>query len=68
MALRNLRLNGDDILRKKCREVKVIDGRIKMVLQDMLDTMYDEEGIGLAAPQIGILKRLIVIDLSLIHI
>lgn len=64
MALRNLRISGDDILRKKCREVKVIDNRIKTVLKDMLDTMYDEEGIGLAAPQIGVLKRLIVIDIG----
>jgi peptide deformylase len=64
MALRNLRFNGEEILRKKSREVTVIDRKIKTILADMLDTMYENEGVGLAAPQIGILKRLVVIDID----
>jgi peptide deformylase len=64
MALRNLRFNGEEILRKKSREVTVIDRKIKTILADMLDTMYENEGVVLAAPQIGILKRLVVIDID----
>lgn len=64
MALRNLRLDGDEILRKKSREVEKIDDRILTILDDMADTMYDKDGVGLAAPQIGILKRLVVIDVD----
>ncbi len=64
MALRNVRLNGDEILRKKSREVEKIDDRILTILDDMVDTMYDRDGVGLAAPQIGILKRLVVIDVD----
>ncbi|WP_368488217.1 peptide deformylase [Clostridium sp. BJN0013] len=65
MALRQIRLFGDDILRKKSREVKVVDDKIRQILNDMADTMYDtENGGGLAAPQIGILKRLVVIDMG----
>lgn len=64
MALRNIRIDGDAILRKKCREVLTIDNKIKILLDDMIDTMYENEGIGLAAPQIGILKRIAVIDLG----
>ena len=64
MALRNIRKLGDDILRKKCRPVEEIDDRIKTLLDDMADTMYDANGVGLAAPQIGILKRIAVIDVG----
>ena len=64
MALRNVRLDGDEILRKKSREVEKIDDRILTILDDMVDTMYDKDGVGLAAPQIGILKRLVVIDVD----
>lgn len=64
MALRKLRLEGDEILRKKSREVTQIDEKIKMILNDMLDTMYENDGVGLAAPQIGILKRLVVMDIG----
>ncbi len=64
MALRNLRFNGDEILRKRSREVSVIDNKIKMLLDDMLDTMYENDGVGLAAPQVGILKRVVTIDVD----
>lgn len=55
---------GDEILTKKCREVKEITPRICELVQDMLETMYDAQGVGLAAPQVGILKRIVVIDVS----
>lgn len=64
MALRNIRKLGDDILRKKCRQVETIDERILTLLDDMAETMYDAGGVGLAAPQIGILKRIVVIDVG----
>ena len=64
MALRNIRKLGDDILRKKCRPVETIDERILTLLDDMAETMYDANGVGLAAPQIGILKRIVVIDIG----
>lgn len=64
MALRNVRIDGDEILRKKSREVEKIDDRILTLLDDMVDTMYEKDGIGLAAPQIGILKRLVVIQVD----
>lgn len=65
MALRQIRLLDDEILRKKCKEVEVIDDRVRQILDDMADTMYNtENGGGLAAPQIGILKRLVVIDMG----
>ncbi len=63
MALRTIRKDEDPILRKKSREVGKFDDRLKQLSDDMLETMYDADGIGLAAPQVGILKRLIVIDL-----
>ncbi len=63
MALRTIRKDEDPILRKKSREVSKFDDRLKQLTDDMLETMYDADGIGLAAPQVGILKRLIVIDL-----
>ena len=64
MAIRNIRKVGDDILAKKCREVDVIDDRVKELLDDMFETMYDANGVGLAAPQVGILKRIAVIDVG----
>lgn len=64
MALRTIRLEGDDILRKKSRIVDKIDDRILSLLEDMKDTMYHANGAGLAAPQIGILKRIVVIDVG----
>lgn len=64
MALRNIRKFGDDILRKKCREVDKIDERLLILIEDMKETMYEAEGVGLAAPQVGILKKLFVIDIG----
>ena len=64
MAIRKLRVNDDPILRKKAREITEINERIKTLAADMLDTMYDDEGVGLAAPQVGILRRLVVIDVG----
>lgn len=64
MALRNLRYEGDEILRKKSREVSVVDDKIRTLMNDMVETMYANEGVGLAAPQVGILKRVIVIDVE----
>ena len=63
MAIRNIREDGDEILRKKSREVEVVDDKIREILEDMVETMHKYTGVGLAAPQIGLLKRLIVIDL-----
>ncbi len=64
MALRNLRYEGDEILRKKSKEIGAVDDRIKTLLDDMLETMYENDGVGLAAPQVGILKRAVVIDVD----
>ena len=64
MALRNIRKYGDDVLRKECREVEEIDKRLLVLIKDMLETMYDADGVVLAAPQVGILKRLFVIDIG----
>lgn len=64
MALRTIRNEGDEILRKKSKEVEVINERILTLIEDMIDTMYDADGVGLAAPQIGILKRVVVIDVG----
>lgn len=64
MALRQLRFYDDDILRKKCKFVNIIDDKIRQILNDMAETMYKERGGGLAAPQIGILKRLAVVDMG----
>ena len=63
MAIRNLRYEDDEILRKRAREIEVIDDRIRQLAEDMMDTMHEYDGVGLAAPQVGILKRIIVIDL-----
>lgn len=62
MAIRNVRIDGDEVLRKKSKEVDVINDKVITLLKDMADTMYEANGVGLAAPQIGILKRLVVID------
>lgn len=64
MALRQVRLEGDEILRKKSKEVKEIDSKIIQLLDDMADTMYKNDGVGLAAPQVGILKKIIVVDVG----
>jgi len=64
MAIRTIRAYGDDILRKKSRAVETIDDRILVLLEDMAETMYKEFGAGLAAPQVGILKRIVVIDVG----
>ncbi|MCX7711932.1 MAG: peptide deformylase [Clostridia bacterium] len=64
MAIRNIRKDGDEVLRKISKEVDVINDKVVSLLEDMADTMYKAEGVGLAAPQIGILKRLIVIDVG----
>jgi peptide deformylase len=64
MAIRNIRTDDDIILRKKSRKVEDITDRIKVLVQDMLETMYAADGIGLAAPQVGILKRVVVINVG----
>ena len=62
MALRNIRIQGDPILTKECRKIEKMTPKIKELNQDMFDTMYDAYGVGLAAPQVGILKQVVVID------
>lgn len=62
MALRQLRTEGDEILRKKAKPVKDINDKILALLDDMLETLHDRNGVGLAAPQIGVLKRIAIID------
>ena len=65
MALRKMRILGeDDCLREVCREVKEVTPKLEALIEDMLDTMYDEGGVGLAAPQVGVLRRLVVIDVG----
>lgn len=64
MAIRNIRTEGDDILRKKCREVTEMTPKLATLIEDMIDTMYEANGVGLAAPQVGILKRIVVIDVG----
>jgi peptide deformylase len=64
MALRNIRKYGDSILRKKSRKVEEINERIHVLLDDMEETLYEEDGVGLAAPQVGVLKRVIVVDVG----
>lgn len=64
MAIRNIRLEGDEILRKTAKKVEVIDDRILTLLDDMKDTMYAKEGVGLAAPQVGVLRRVVVVDVG----
>ena len=62
MAIRNIREYGDEVLTKTCKEVKEMTPRIQELINDMFDTMYEANGVGLAAPQVGILKRIVVID------
>lgn len=64
MAIRNIREVGDPILRKTSKEVKKMTERTAELIDDMLDTMYEANGVGLAAPQVGILKRIVVIDIG----
>ena len=64
MALRQIRIQGDAVLEKTCREVKEMTPRIRELIDDMLDTMYDANGVGLAGPQVGVLKRICVIDIG----
>lgn len=64
MAIRNIRKNEDEILRKKSKKVDKVNERILILLEDMAETMDNSNGIGLAAPQVGILKRVIVVDIG----
>ncbi|MGN1168103.1 MAG: peptide deformylase [Lachnospiraceae bacterium] len=64
MAIRTIREIGDDVLTKPCKEVTKMTLRTKILINDMLDTMYEAMGVGLAAPQVGILKRIVVIDVG----
>ena len=64
MALRNIRTQGDPILTKECRKIEKMTPKIQELIQDMFDTMYDAYGVGLAAPQVGILKQVVVIDIT----
>ncbi len=63
MAIRNVRLETDEILRKKSKVVDVVDDKIRELVDDMIETMHQKDGVGLAAPQVGVLKRVVVIDL-----
>ena len=64
MALRTIRTIGDDILTKKCKEVKDMTPRMQTLVDDMFETMYETGGVGLAAPQVGVLRRIVVIDVD----
>ena len=64
MALRTIRVMGDTILAKECRPIREMTDRIRELAQDMFETMYDANGVGLAAPQVGILKQLFVVDIG----
>lgn len=64
MATRNIRVDGDEILRKTCKPVKEMNYRTATLIDDMFETMYQANGVGLAAPQVGILKRIVVIDIG----
>ncbi len=64
MAIRNIREIGDPVLNKKCKEVKEMNARTRELINDMFETMYEADGVGLAAPQVGILKRITVIDVT----
>ena len=64
MAVREIRVMGDEVLSKTCKEVKAMTLRTQILIEDMLDTMYEAMGVGLAAPQVGILKRIAVIDVG----
>lgn len=64
MAIRNIREIGEDILTKKCKEVTEMTDRTRYLIEDMLDTLYEANGVGLAACQVGVLKRIVVIDVT----
>lgn len=64
MAIRNIREMGDPVLNKNCKEVKELTNRTKELIDDMFETMYEADGVGLAAPQVGILKKIVVIDVT----
>lgn len=64
MAIRKIRVLGDEVLTKTCKEVPKMTLRTKILIGDMLDTMYDASGVGLAAPQVGVLKRIVTIDVG----
>ena len=64
MATRNIRTLGDKVLERTCKEVKEMTPRVETLIEDMFDTMYEAYGVGLAAPQVGILKRIVVIDVD----
>ena len=64
MALREVRIQGDPILEKVCRPVEKLTDRLETLIDDMLETMYNENGVGLAAPQVGVLRRIVVIDVG----
>lgn len=64
MALRQVRTIGDEILYKKCKPVKEMTPRIAQLIEDMFETMYENNGVGLAAPQVGILRQIVVIDVE----
>ncbi len=64
MAIRNIREIGDEVLTKACKEVKEMTPRIRELIEDMLETMYEANGVGLAAPQVGVLRRIVVVDVT----
>ena len=63
MAIRTIRTDEDPVLRKKARHIDQVDAKVQGLIEDMIETMYDADGVGLAAPQVGILKRVVVIDI-----
>ena len=64
MAIRKIRVQGDPVLEKGTKEVREVTPRIKELIQDMIDTMYEANGVGLAAPQVGVLRKIVVIDVG----
>ena len=64
MGVREIRKKSDEVLKKKCKPVKEINDRVQELIDDMIETMYDANGVGLAAPQVGVLKRICVIDVG----
>ena len=64
MAIRNIREDGDEVLRKVCKPVAQMTDRLATLIDDMFDTMYEANGVGLAAPQVGVLRRIVVIDVG----
>ena len=64
MATRKIRELGDDVLRKECKTVKDVSRRTRILIEDMFDTMYEANGVGLAAPQVGVLKKIFVVDVG----